>query len=135
MTGEIKPITIITTIHPPKKGRRPVTVAAAPEGELPLMLAGDFAARHALADQAYGALLKRKPQIVKAGVATKQKKSRRKSPRKLDMIETAQAAMSAAVGSTSMDAEKADQIGLPGDLPAIENDIPQMALPLESPDA
>lgn len=56
-----KPITIIVTIHPIKNGKRPVTVAAAPEGELPLMLSGVFAERHQLADRAYGTLLKRKP--------------------------------------------------------------------------
>ena len=57
-----KVITIITTIHPVKRGgKRAITVAAAPEGELPLMLTGVFADRHQLADRAFGELIKRKP--------------------------------------------------------------------------
>lgn len=75
-----KPITIIVTIHPAKKGKRPVTVAAAPEGELPLILSGFFPERHQLADQAFGALLKRKPmtpKIAAAAGATKKAKGKR----------------------------------------------------------
>ncbi len=132
-TPEPKSITIITTVHLPKKGKggsqtRPITVAAAPEGELPIMLTGDFAQRHALADQAYGALLKRKPQIVKSGATrvSKPKKNRRKSPRTLsqskgDLIETAQAALS------QPDAEETGPIGPPDVLPVIEGDAEPQA--------
>ncbi len=60
-----KPVVIVLTIHPPKKKSRAVTVSAAPAGEMPLLLTGQFADRHALADQAYAQLLKRKPQTVK----------------------------------------------------------------------
>jgi len=126
MTDDVKPITIITTIHPPRKGHRTITVAAAPEGELPLMLTGDFAARHALADQAYGALLKRKPQVVKSANSSKRKVNKSKTverrgyaKRKPVPVATAQDDSSAAV------TEKADQLvppGAPEALPVIEGD-------------
>lgn len=63
-TDDPKPITLIVTIYPPKKGIRPVMVSGAPEGEMPLLFTGIFQERHALLDQAFAGVLKREPQIV-----------------------------------------------------------------------
>jgi hypothetical protein len=52
-------ITIITTIHPAKNGKRSITVAAAPDDQAPRFTLGSFADRHKLLDQAYGEALKR----------------------------------------------------------------------------
>lgn len=70
-------ITIITTIHPAKNGRRPITVAAAAEGDLPTLLNGAFPERHALADQAYSAVLK--AQAAAVAKADKKKASGKKA--------------------------------------------------------
>jgi len=59
-----KPITLIVTIYPPKKGTRRVVVSGAPEGEMPLLIDGLFPERHALLDRAFAGVLKREPQIV-----------------------------------------------------------------------
>ncbi len=59
-----KPLTIIVTVMPPKRGLRTMIVSAAREGEMPLVLGGTFADRHALLDKAYGAVLKRDPPVV-----------------------------------------------------------------------
>ena len=59
-----KPIVLTVVIYPPKKNKRAVIVSGAPEGEMPLALVGLFQDRHALLDQAYGAVLKRDPQLV-----------------------------------------------------------------------
>ena len=65
VTGDApKPITLIVTIYPPKKGQRHVMVSGAPEGEMPLLFTGIFQERHALLDQAFAGVLKREPQIV-----------------------------------------------------------------------
>lgn len=65
VTGDApKPITLIVTIYPPKKGQRHVMVSGAPEGEMPLIFTGIFQERHALLDQAFAGVLKREPQIV-----------------------------------------------------------------------
>lgn len=79
-----KAITIITTVHPAKKNKRAVTVSAAPEGEMPLVLTGQFSERHTLADQAFAALLNRKPQTVK--VAASSSKSKKAAPKKGDQL-------------------------------------------------
>lgn len=63
-TDDPKPITLIVTIYPPKKGQRHVMVSGAPEGEMPLLFTGIFQERHALLDQAFAGVLKREPQIV-----------------------------------------------------------------------
>lgn len=62
--AEPNPITLIVTIYPPKKGVRHVMVSGAPDGEMPLLIAGIFQDRHALLDQAFAGVLKREPQIV-----------------------------------------------------------------------
>ena len=59
-----KAMTIITTILPPKKGVRRLVISAAPEGEMPVVLTGEFSVRHALMDRAYAAVLRRDPQVV-----------------------------------------------------------------------
>ena len=64
MANELKPIVLTVTIYPPKKGVRKVVVTGAPEGEMPLLLSGVFAERHALIDQAFSGVLKRDPQVV-----------------------------------------------------------------------
>ena len=64
MANELKPIVLTVTIYPPKKGVRKVVVTGAPEGEMPLLLEGVFAERHALIDQAFSGVLKRDPQVV-----------------------------------------------------------------------
>lgn len=63
---QTKPITIITTIQPPDaKGKRKLTVAAAPDGEMPVTLTGLFADWHRLEAEAYVAVSTRKAQVVK----------------------------------------------------------------------
>lgn len=59
-----KPLTIIVTVLPPKRGGRTMIVSAARDGEMPIVLGGLFADRHHLLDQAYAAVLKREPQVV-----------------------------------------------------------------------
>jgi hypothetical protein len=59
-----KPLTIVVTVLPPKRGGRYMFVSAAREGEMPLVLHGPFAERHSLLDQAYAAVMKREPQVV-----------------------------------------------------------------------
>ncbi len=61
---EPKPIVLTMTIFPPRKGVRKVVVTGAPDGEMPLLLAGVFAERHTLIDQAFSGVLKREPQLV-----------------------------------------------------------------------
>jgi hypothetical protein len=63
-TNDPKPITLIVTIYPPKKGVRKVIVSGAPNGEMPVLLGGPFQDRHVLLDQAYAAVVKRDPQLV-----------------------------------------------------------------------
>lgn len=58
------PIVLTLTIYPPKKNQRHVVVTGAPEGEMPLLLEGVFAERHALLDQAFTTVLKRAPQTI-----------------------------------------------------------------------
>lgn len=59
-----KPLTIIVTVLPPKRGSRLMIVSAAREGEMPLILGGAFADRYHLLDQAYATVMKRDPQVV-----------------------------------------------------------------------
>lgn len=59
-----KPITLIVTVYPPKKAVRKVLVSGAPEGEMPVLMAGLFQERHTLLDTVYAAVSKRDPQIV-----------------------------------------------------------------------
>jgi len=137
MTDEIKPITIITTIHPPRKGHRAITVAAAPEGELPVMLTGDFAARHALADQAYGALLKRKPQVVKSANSSKRKVNKSKTVERRGYAKRKPTPVAIAQDDSLAVTEKPDQLVPPvdpGALPVIEgdSDTAQLELKLET---
>lgn len=93
-------ITIVMTIHPVKSGRRPISIAAAAEGDLPTLLSGAFPDRHALADQAYGAILKSQAATAakaeKAAAKTKKKRKQlpgHASPSKvLDVLERVEAA-------------------------------------------
>lgn len=139
-------ITIITTIHPAKNGRRPITVAAAAEGELPTLLSGAFPDRHALADQAYGSVLK--AQATAAARADKKKAAKPKKAGKAAKAGTATAPVDGAPafgqrGHLPSKAAKPDQIGpedtdqgtpnpsvdAPADLPVIEGDEqPQLEL-------
>jgi hypothetical protein len=138
-------ITIITTIHPVKNGRRPITVAAAAEGELPTLLNGNFPDRHGLADQAYGAVLK--AQAAAAAKADKKKATGKKVAKpKKSATADGQPAFGEPGHLASRDSE-ADQIGpdetdqvtespvveAPDDLPVIEGDE-QAQLELEGVD-
>jgi hypothetical protein len=152
-------ITIITTIHPAKKGHRAVTVMAAPDGEMPVCRTGLFAERHQLVDQAYGELLRRKPQAVKAAGAVGSKAGKAKtkskqlpghtSPSKVaDVLERASGQPGfGQPGHLPARTAEADQIGPdstdkgtpspaidePDDLPVIEGDD-QAQLELEGMD-
>lgn len=76
MTAQTKPITIITTIQPPDaKGKRKVSVAAAPENEMPVIFTGTFAEWRDLETQAYVEVIKRKPQTVKAAATAAKKRT------------------------------------------------------------
>lgn len=114
-----KAITIITTIHPAKKGgKRAVTVAAAPEGEMPLMLTGVFAERHQLADRAFGELLKRKPLTPKVTAAAAKPAGGRAAvgkAKKTGNKKTPATRTGAVEGGAIAAAEESDQIG-----PAVE---------------
>ena len=57
-------IIITATVAPLKNGKRAVIVSAAPEGELPVILSGNFAELKTLFDDAWLALLKREPVVV-----------------------------------------------------------------------
>ena len=57
-------IIITATVAPLKGGKRAVIVSAAPEGELPVILSGNFDELKTLFDEAWLALLKRKPVVV-----------------------------------------------------------------------
>ena len=57
-------IIITATVAPLKGGKRAVIVSAAPEGELPVILSGNFAELKTLFDDAWLALLKREPVVV-----------------------------------------------------------------------
>ena len=57
-------IIITATVAPLKSGKRAVIVSAAPEGELPVILSGNFDELKTLFDEAWLALLKRKPVVV-----------------------------------------------------------------------
>ena len=57
-------IIITATVAPLKNGKRAVIVSAAPEGELPVILSGNFAELKTLFDEAWLAVLKRQPMIV-----------------------------------------------------------------------
>jgi hypothetical protein len=74
LTADPKTILITITVKPPKSGKRPITVSAAPEGEMPLLLTGQFSERHQLLDQIFAELLKRKPKVVTKTEATKKAK-------------------------------------------------------------
>jgi len=73
-------IVITITVKEPKGKGRPIIVSAAPSGEMPLMVTGQFADRHQLLDSIFAQLLTRKPQVVKVAadkkVAPGQVKSR-----------------------------------------------------------
>ena len=57
-------IIITATVAPLKSGKRAVIVSAAPEGELPVILSGNFDELKTLFDEAWLALLKREPVVV-----------------------------------------------------------------------
>ena len=63
-----KPLNIIVTVLPPKRGSRVMIVSAAREGEMPLILGGAFADRHHLLDQAYAQVLRREPPVWRSWV-------------------------------------------------------------------
>lgn len=119
------PIVLTLTIYPPKKNQRRVVVTGAPEGEMPLLLAGLFAQRHALLDQAFTAVLKRAPQVVTT------KESRRKQTSGVQfgpggtVADDADAESEAAVDTdeSATDASgKFSNAAAADDLPAIEGD-------------
>lgn len=79
MSKQTKPITIITTIQPPDaKGRRKITVAAAPDKEMPAVFTGLFADWHKLEAEAYVAVSTRAAQTVKAKNGSKPAKVTKK---------------------------------------------------------
>lgn len=118
-----KTIVLTLTVYPPKNGKRRILVSGAPEGEMPAVLNGLFADRHVLLDQLWATLQKRKPQVVKVRGG--------KDTKTNDDANTEHVA----------DADKPDQLVRseaasaeltpPADLPEIEDDHPQLALPLE----
>jgi hypothetical protein len=130
-------ITIITTIHPAKNGKRAITVAGAPDGAAPRFALGTFAERHALFDAAYAEVLKRaakaetkKPSKAKTNEAGKTKTAKRKAgtpepafgqpghfPSKAEP-EADETEESGPIGPIA-DGEAADE---PADLPVIEGD-------------
>ena len=57
-------IIITATVAPLKNGKRAVLVSATPDGELPVILSGNFAELKTLFDEAWLAVLKRQPMIV-----------------------------------------------------------------------
>ena len=57
-------IIITATVAPLKGGKRAIIVSAAPEGELPVILSGNFAELKTLFDDAWLALLKRETVVV-----------------------------------------------------------------------
>ena len=57
-------IIITATVAPLKGGKRAIIVSAASEGELPVILSGNFDERKILFDEAWLALLKREPVVV-----------------------------------------------------------------------
>lgn len=134
-------ITIITTIHPAKNGRRPITVAAAAEGDLPTLLNGVFPDRHGLADQAYSAVLK--AQAVAAAKADKKKMAGKEAKPKAKSGRQQLPGHAAPSKVVAVLERAADQIGpeeteqgtpnpltdAPADLPVIEGDEqPQLEL-------
>ena len=65
LVGAPAPIVITLTIYPPNNGKRRIDVAAAPQGEMPSLMVGDFADRHVLLDSVYAHIIKRPAQLVK----------------------------------------------------------------------
>lgn len=127
MTSE-KPITLIVTIYPPKKGQRRIVISAAPEGEMPLIFDGLFTDRHALMDRAYAGVLKREPQIV----TVKEKKGGKVSADQAanDGSETGDQTVSdtpipnpSPVETGEGNAVQLNAISEPENLPAIEGDV------------
>lgn len=114
-------IVITLTIKEPKGKGRPVIVSAAPAGEMPLLLAGQFADRHALADQAFATLLSRKPQTVKVAA---EKVAKKKSPAAGKVAESEEPAEESGAPEAPAPApeDKPDQLVRPEELPAIEGD-------------
>ena len=76
-------IIITATVAPLKNGKRAVLVSAAPDGELPVILAGNFADLKNLFDEAWLALLKREPVVVpdKARQGEVEKPQAKKTPK------------------------------------------------------
>lgn len=108
MSKQTKPITIITTIQPPDgKGKRKLTVAAAPDGEMPVTLAGLFADWHTLEAEAYVAVSTRKPQVVKvkAASAGKQKGTASKGKDESDADEKPDQLVQPEEGGTLLDVD------------------------------
>lgn len=122
------PIVLTLTIYPAKKNQRKIAVTGAPEGEMPLLLEGVFAERHALLDQAFTAVLKRDPQVItlKAAKAKTSKPAGQAADADADdEAETAaeEAVESAASESEAPDAPSGNISNDPdADLPAIAGD-------------
>jgi hypothetical protein len=112
-----KPITLIVTIYPPKKGQRRIVISAAPEGEMPLIFDGLFTDRHALMDRAYAGVLKREPQIV----TVKQGKAAKVSADQVDNEAPIPNPSPVETGEGD-EAVKLNDISEPENLPAIEGD-------------
>ncbi len=123
------PIVLTLTIYPAKKNQRKIAVTGAPEGEMPLLLEGVFAERHALLDQAFTAVLKRDPQIISLKTDHKAKTGVKFGPgATVDdddeaETETADPADAAAEESEAPDAASGNiSNATDADLPAIDGD-------------
>lgn len=132
---QTKPITIITTIQPPDaKGKRKLTVAAAPEGEMPAVLTGLFADWHRLEAEAYVAVSTRKPQTVhgknggapKPGKAKTTKKAAKKRTGPIGQKESPEPVEPAGNEARPVEAPEPEPVAEP---PAIETDSEEQ-LPL-----
>lgn len=60
-----KPIIITITVLPFAKGKRRLIVSGAPQGEMPVVHAGDFSQVHPMFNAVWTELIKRKPQVPK----------------------------------------------------------------------
>lgn len=68
-----KPVILTVTIFPLRNGKRPLVISGAPDGEMPVVRAGNFSEIHPLFDELWLELIKRKPKIVtKPAVKTNQ---------------------------------------------------------------
>lgn len=121
-----KPMTIIVTVLPPKRGGRTMIVSAAREGEMPIVLDGLFADRHHLLDQAYAAVLKREPQVVTIKEEKTSKANRAPKPAEQEADEAEEDGKEEKIVADVDTARDGDQLvaakPVTEELPAIEGD-------------